>query len=917
MNSSQRQILNPYQRLRPGCYALRYQSHKPYEGSDANPSAPDDGESAFEGTLRVVHYNNEGNRALPMADAPSGEANPASDEESARESIHGQVLYLSGDLYASESSRFGEPLREIPIYPRSDYRFYLLATDIREAAHGEFDLHLRSREFVNGEWADRGEVIARLGWVQAPEGSRSLFDYLTGTVHDPSGEELGVISLNWISPFLRRAVIEFDRVSQVRLPLNNHTCAAFSPALENHRNWHDVFRACGWEITTRISDQPAEPASKIWSEPELQQALPALRDTFDLDHEWRFHVFCVGRLEDGGRGYKFDLHGVDGRENPFESIVIAARFQFADNPNDPALGRLAGRFLEDTPAYFRTCVHELGHALKLDHNFQTNGFMATTDAILQEHENRRMPDRKGRDKAKVDGDAMNLVDWEFEEGDLQRLRHWPDIVVRPGGGARKLNLPGIDAFRMVPLLGGQSGSKDAPLLRLEALPFAEEIPLGAPARIQLTLRNLGPETVTGPALRLKSGHISGAVIGDDGLERPFLPLAETLDALDSKSIPAEQPTQGSLTLLRGPDGPLFPTPGRYTVRVELRVFLRRRYYLFTANTKITVRPFEDDKQRRIATLLLETRQSLLTLAVGGDGLTDGNQAVNLALSHPILGPHFQIVRLKRLVRGIGRVRGYLGEALAILCATGPKAAVLTPTELISLVRLVRPGPARDNPDEAEEANVPLTHYLTADLRHVAVRLVLGRLNDKTIEVFHSLVRHQTKDVIERKAGPTQGKPPLVTSFKAQSILEGILRLQVGLSRNDSRELGELLYAGEHSVWSALLEELEKPQVSNMQRIRSAAARVGLPLADFSAAVKRFQQASDSQPDRLPPSELHEFASELFCSLEEAPLASSSLNEVFRENLKENLKDAGLVVAHTTKSRPRPPTPPAQPEPARP
>ncbi len=384
---------------------------------------------------------------------------------------------------------------------------------------------------------------------------------------------------------------------------------------------------------------------------------------------------------------------------------------------------------------------------------------------------------------------------------------------------------------------------------------------------------------------------------------PVLPLAAQIATIALAITGVGGLSHGSLTLLRGPDGPLLPAPGRYTVRVELRVFLRRRYYLFTASTKITVAPFEDDKQRRIATLLLDTRQTLLTLAVGGDGLTDGNQAVNLALSHPILGPHYQIVRLKRLVRGIGRVRGYLGEALAILCATGPKAPVLTPTELISLVRLIRPGPAGANEDEAEEATVPFTQYLIADLRQVAVRLVLGRLNDKTIQVFLGLVRHQTKEAIGRKTGPTPDNPPGVPSSQARSILEGILRLQVGLSRSDSRELSELLYAGDHSVWSAMLDELDKPAASNWQRIRSAAAGVGFPLPDFTAAVKRFRQASDSQPDWLPPSELREFASELLRSLKDSPFASSDLNEVFRENLEHNLVDAGLLEASHVKSKP--------------
>lgn len=897
MNSSQRQILNPYQRLRPGCYALRYQSHKPYEGPDANPAAPeDDDEYAFEGTLRVVHYTNEGNRALPITNATPPDPAQSGDQEPAEPGSFGQVVYLSGDLYATDSSRFGAPPREIPIYPRNAYRFYLLATDIRETAFGEFDLYLRSWEYVGRDWVDRGEVVARLAWTPSPDGSPSLFDYLTGTVRDAFGEELGVLSLNWISPYLRRAVIEFDRVSQVQLPLDNHSGNNFKLPKEKHRNWQDVFRSCGWHVVHCISDQPADPASKTWSEAELQQALPALRDTFDLDHEWRYHVFCVGHLEDGGRGYKFDLQDIDGRENPLESVIIAARFQFPENARDPALGRLMGRALEETPAYFRTCVHEIGHALKLDHNFETNGYMATTDAILQEHENRRNPDETGRDRGWMQGDGMDLADWEFAEGDLQRLRHWPDIVVRPGGGARKLDLPGIDAFRMVPLFGGQNGSKRAPNLLFEASPHATRVPLGAPVRIHLQVRNLGLRITSTPALRLKSGQVTGSVVGPDGQERSFVPLAETLDATSTSPFPRNATTRGSLTLLRGPDGPLFPTPGTYQVRVELRVFLRRRYYLFNASTEVMITPFEDDRHRRIATLLLDTRQALLSLAVGGDGLTEGNQAINLALSHPILSPYFQIVRLKRLVRGIGRVRGYLGEVLSTLCTSGAQAPVLTSSELVGLVRTIRPQQSRDDRDEALENNLVPTPYLIADLRQVAVRIVLGQLQDKTLETFLDLIRTKTREA----AGPQQrrsGKTPAaVPQAMARTILEGLLKSQVGLSRSDSRELSELLCAGEDSVWNAVRLELENSSEENRERIRSAASRVGLPITGLTAAVSRFQQAAEDHPDRFSTSELQEFSEELLASLQDSPLHSKPLNDVFRENLEANLREAGLLPA---------------------
>ena len=57
----------------------------------------------------------------------------------------------------------------------------------------------------------------------------------------------------------------------------------------------------------------------------------------------------------------------------------------------------------------------------LGHNESGFHFMRPTPSIAQD--------------APPDNPFPNNIDWSFDPGDENKLRHWPDIVVRPGGAA--------------------------------------------------------------------------------------------------------------------------------------------------------------------------------------------------------------------------------------------------------------------------------------------------------------------------------------------------------------------------------------------------------------------------------------------------------------------------------------------------
>ncbi len=98
-----------------------------------------------------------------------------------------------------------------------------------------------------------------------------------------------------------------------------------------------------------------------------------------------------------------------------EGLMVSSDFVF---PKDEARwGKVRGKRAADTPTYFRTAVHELGHAIGLDHDNNGTAFMRPTDGIADDA-GTSFPDN---------------ITWGFSPVTERQLRHWPDIVVRPGG----------------------------------------------------------------------------------------------------------------------------------------------------------------------------------------------------------------------------------------------------------------------------------------------------------------------------------------------------------------------------------------------------------------------------------------------------------------------------------------------------
>ena len=527
----------------------------------------------------------------------------------------------------SAFSIFGEPnpSNGIPIFARDKYRYYLKITTILEwiSFSNSFTLGFEMWKFngisASPMWTNEGSFTADLTFGTAPSNYPSGADYLTGAVKNSSGISVGSITMGWVSKYLRKATVEIDRVSVSEPPIDSgagHT-------------WQSVFDQVGWELTViQSNNNVAELSGASWSDGEMHKAMIKWRDSSDLDKEWRYHILCVRNIDSTPRGIMYDSGATDSNNVPREGIGIASHWMI---PNTAEWGKVKNmRFGTAKAPYFRTALHEIGHAMGLYHNTADFGIMNTTDVISAG----AVPPIKFPDNIK----------WAHAADDQKRLRHMPDIYVRPG------SLGFGSAYSVHPLSPNDEG-EDAEGLELQITPVNDVLPVGAPVRLEMALVNVSDTPLPAPeTLNMKYGCVQGKVIDPSGAVRKFSTLIMCVDEVALAYLQPGQSISSALTLLRGADGALFPIPGAYTIEVEVEWELGDGHVGVSSQTNVYVTSAQTDEHARAAMKVLSTPDTLLSLVLTGDHLYEGNDAVQTALQDPVLKPYYAYIEAKRLAQ---------------------------------------------------------------------------------------------------------------------------------------------------------------------------------------------------------------------------------------------------------------------------
>lgn len=588
---------------------------------------------------------------------------------------HGQGLTASGDLYHHQPTKVvsfpsfrvipnldPSPSAGIPIFARSSYRYYLRVTQIleRSTTSNSFTMKFGRWNFnvSNNSWSNDGTYTALMTFKTAPEGYPSGAVYLEGSsVTDPSGTDTGTISIGWVSKYLRKAALEIDRVSNSEHPGNNGSGV----------DWQDVYEAVDWDVNVYESDTNLdEPSGQSWSDAEMHQAMLARRDLADLDTEWRYHLICVRRLDSTSRGIMYDAYSGDSNNIPREGAGISSHWMI---PKLPEWGSVQGqRFGAVAAPYFRTAVHEIGHAMGLYHNTVDNGFMNTTGVI-----------------AASPGVFPSNIQWSFNAADAKRLRHMPDPWVRPG------MIPFGRSYSSAPISPtNMMDMGNAMTLRIE--PLLDTIPIGAPVRVRVTLTNNSDAPIDAPqSVSLKSQHVSGRVVDPSGASRSFRSVMRCIEEHEHEVLKAGASIYADITLLRGSEGALFPSSGLHQVEIDVTWEMDKMPVRVSAQVPIIVTPPVDDSHAKAALATLTAPDLLLTLAFGGDHLDEGVVALQTAMSDKTLAPHFAVVEGKRVGRRFGNRRA--NPKAAIQCISTD--AVMSPSEVWHMATIAKELAAAD------------------------------------------------------------------------------------------------------------------------------------------------------------------------------------------------------------------------------
>lgn len=511
---------------------------------------------------------------------------------------------VSGDLYIDRQdwSNLPQPFPKlpktsrIPIYPRRDYAVYFTFRSL-DLAKGKAEIATFRYDHATATWGPEEVLTAKRmkpdhPWYPKPQellpewqAAAANGDYQCWLIRNDRATHIGKLQMGRITEHLREARIKIARAKNVKAPRDNGAGLTIEA----------VFKDIGWNVEVPEPIEVEGPQD-IWSKSDIHARMRKLRSASDLDSAWVYHVLVVPRWrQEMGRirgfGFLYDAGALDTEMIPREGVVVAAAATFL---NDPLLyDDAAGKRLDEVPrAALHGLMHELGHAMGLLHRFRGRTFMQGTIYAAEQNPDEIFPD---------------ILALKYHADDVIRLLHFPDIWIRPGGA------PSQQAYTALPVPEADAITDVSDQFALAVVPLRRSVPLGAPVKLQLRLTNISGRTLPGPALlSLADGSVAGRVIRP-GQQPQIFSGVSPLDYMRTEDLAPGESLYHGETLLRGPQGALFPEPGRYGIEVQAGWVGPGGIARVAAHCEVLVTPPRNRRHERVALDLLAAQELSILL----------------------------------------------------------------------------------------------------------------------------------------------------------------------------------------------------------------------------------------------------------------------------------------------------------------
>lgn len=483
------------------------------------------------------------------------------------------VQYLNYKFDRPKAPRIGPiklpPKKYIPIYAREKYFSYLQGVSAQLSSLGfvglACNLSLTFDEFFyehptsgfDGSFPDVADRTVRMQFEETDKD-----DYFEGTLYE-GDTKLGGFTLDWVSPFFRRAELKVHQLEGAVMP--QPVAASSGTGAED---FSTIFASAGWHLSvTRDNDAVTLPSSldgvqdpnTCWNPNfdnmhDLMDSLPGY-DPSVLDSRWKAYLVAIPATLGCSRGWMFDSIGSGGDVNSIgrEGAVTQSHDGYPSGDN-AEYGVAEDELQKDHPrAFLRSAAHEVGHTFNQIHqSFEggnDNSIMTVTPAVsvVLDDAGEAFPDD---------------IDLAFNATVRRHLIHLPDPAVRPGAMqffGSSVSAPEADVNFF-----------DEDDLELD-IKIKSRIKLGEPVMADWILTNKSDEGIpvpdhidaNGPVARISVTSPSGSI--------RYMPAAMTAACSSHHVSQLEKgkSRKADSSLFWSQNGFAFDAPGRHRVEVIL------------------------------------------------------------------------------------------------------------------------------------------------------------------------------------------------------------------------------------------------------------------------------------------------------------------------------------------------------------